>query len=82
MVSLSRASGAPILPLFCVQEEEGIFVVSIERPISGDAGMDRDQAREICIDRYVALLESYVKKYPEQYFSWHALSTPDVSLRT
>jgi lauroyl/myristoyl acyltransferase len=80
MVSLSRISGAPILPLFCVQEKPGIFAVVIEPPISEDACADRDRARETCIDRYVALLESYVKKYPEQYSSWHALSTPNITL--
>jgi hypothetical protein len=77
MVNLSRMSGAPILPLFCVRVTEKTAVVIIEPPITVDLSRDRARAAEMCIDRYVALLETYVKKYPEQYSSWHAVGTPD-----
>jgi hypothetical protein len=80
MVNLSRMSGAPILPLFCVSESEKTAVVIIEPPITLDLCRDRARAAEMCIDRYVALLETYVKRYPEQYSSWHAVGTPDQTL--
>jgi lauroyl/myristoyl acyltransferase len=80
MVSLSRLSGAPILPLFCVQESKSIIAVVIEPPIQANAVGDRDQALENCIDNYVSLLESYVKRHPEQYSGWHSPGTPEVTL--
>jgi lauroyl/myristoyl acyltransferase len=80
MASLSRVAGAPILPLFCVQEANGTVAVIIEPPILEDACLDRERAAEICIDRYVALLEFYVRKHPEQYSGWHSLGTWNIVL--
>jgi lauroyl/myristoyl acyltransferase len=74
MVSLSRITGAPILPIFCVQESNDRIVMTVEPPIRPDAALDRDRASEACISRYVDLLESYIKKYPGQYFHWHRLA--------
>jgi len=74
MVSLSRITGAPILPLFCVQEDSDKTAVIIEPPIALDSTKDRDSASELCIDQYVSLLESYIKRYPEQYRNWHGLT--------
>jgi len=74
MVSLSRITGAPILPLFCIQEDNNKTAVIIEPPFALDATKDRDSASELCIDQYVRLLESYIKRYPEQYRNWHGLT--------
>ena len=74
MASLSRVTGAPILPLFCVQEDSDKTAVIIESPIALDSTKDRDSALESCIDQYVSLLESYIKRYPEQYRHWDGLA--------
>jgi hypothetical protein len=74
MVSLSRITGAPILPLFCIQEDSDKTAVIIEPTIALDSAKDRDSASELCIDRYVNLLESYIKRYPEQYRNWHGFT--------
>jgi lauroyl/myristoyl acyltransferase len=70
MVSLSRITGAPILPLFCIQEDSDKTAVIIEPPIALDSTTDRDRASELGIDQYVSLLESYIRRYPEQYRNW------------
>ena len=75
MVSLAKITGAPILPIFCVQESNGRIVMTVEPPIRPDSRVDRDQASEACIARYVELLESYIRKYPGQYFDWHRLGS-------
>ena len=74
MASLSRITGAPILPLFCIQEDGDKTVVIIEPPIALDSTTDRDSASELCIDQHVNLLESYIRRYPEQYRNWHGLT--------
>jgi lauroyl/myristoyl acyltransferase len=71
MVSLSRSTGAPILPLFCVQEDPDTIAVIIEPSISTDRDIDRESVSDICIERYVRQLECYVKKHPDQYSNWH-----------
>ena len=76
MASLSRISGAPILPLFCVQENSDKIAVIIEPPLAFDSTTDRDRASELCIEQYVNLLESYIRRYPEQYRNWHGPSQP------
>jgi lauroyl/myristoyl acyltransferase len=76
MVSLSRITDAPILPLFCIQDSDNKIIIIVEPPIRWDATMDRDQASEMCIEQYVRLLDSYVKKYPGQYYGWHSCDAP------
>jgi lauroyl/myristoyl acyltransferase len=76
MISLSRFSGAPILPLFCIQETADRIAVIIEPPIEIDSKLDRDIALEMWIDRYIGLLEFYVKKYPGQFYNWHFRTDP------
>jgi lauroyl/myristoyl acyltransferase len=74
MVSLSRITGAPILPLFCIQEDSDKTVVIIEPPLAFDSTTDRDSASALGIDQYVNLLESYITRYPEQYRNWDGLT--------
>jgi lauroyl/myristoyl acyltransferase len=70
MASLARLSGATILPMFCIQENGENANVIIERPISIEPNEDRERCLEKSIRHYAALLESYIVKYPEQYFNW------------
>jgi KDO2-lipid IV(A) lauroyltransferase len=79
-VSLSRLAGAPILPLFCVRESDRSVALIIEPPIAGSPSDARGRAPEACIERYIALLESYVRRHPEQFWSWHSLGTPNITL--
>ena len=71
MVSLSRSTGAPILPVFCIQESKDTVAMIVEPPINVDSDMDRTRAAELCIERYVSLLEAHIKNYPRQYYNWH-----------
>jgi len=71
IVSLAKMSSAPILPIFCIHGKDGKTNLIIERPIliSPDAGRENNLGNIIL--QYLNLLESYVKKYPEQYRNWH-----------
>jgi lauroyl/myristoyl acyltransferase len=72
MVSLARATGAALLPMFCYRDETGRTRVVIERRIELEG--DRESARERAVAHYAARLEAYVRRYPEQYRTWHVLT--------
>lgn len=79
MVSMSKLSGAPILPLFCIKEESGKTTLIIKRPINMESVTDRKSGLESCVSIYANILETYIKLYPEQYRNWHLVGmAPDV----
>jgi lauroyl/myristoyl acyltransferase len=71
MVSLARLSGASILPIFCIENREGIACLIIEPPIKTEGKEGREQELKNSVAEYAGLLESYIRKYPEKYHSWH-----------
>jgi lauroyl/myristoyl acyltransferase len=73
MVSLAKFSGAPILPLFCVQENGNRTRLVIEPPLRIEIEGDREHNLEKTLKEYASLLESYVERYPEQYRNWQHL---------
>jgi len=80
MVSLAKLSGATILPLFCFRESGRRASVVIEGPIQIETNEDRDYCSEKSVRQYAGLLESYIRRYPEQYLHWEAyLRTPPVT---
>jgi lauroyl/myristoyl acyltransferase len=71
MVNLARQSGAALLPLFCVRERDGRIRVIVEPAIPVPSTGGRDARIEAPLRHYAALLESYLRRYPDQYKSWH-----------
>jgi lauroyl/myristoyl acyltransferase len=71
MVSLARQCGAALLPLFCVREQDGRVRVVIEPAIATAPDEDRATAVVAAIRQYAAILERYIRRYPDQYRSWH-----------
>lgn len=69
MVSLARTCGAALLPLFCVRADDGRVQVIIEPAIP----VPQDSREDIAapLRQYAALLESYIRRYPDQYRNWH-----------
>jgi lauroyl/myristoyl acyltransferase len=68
-VSLARITDTPILPLFCFADTMGTKL-TILPALEVPRRLQRDKAAEYCIHQFVALLESRVRKYPEQYRKW------------
>jgi KDO2-lipid IV(A) lauroyltransferase len=62
------ASGAVVLPAFIVGLPDGRYRAIIEEPLPIVAGGDRDAALRANLVAYVALLERYVRRYPEQWY--------------
>lgn len=76
MVSLAKISGAAILPIFCIQEKNGKTNLIIEPPILIETVVGREQVLEKGVLQYVSLLESYIRKYPQQYRNWTFQGSP------
>ena len=72
-VSLARLSGAPLLPVFCVEGADGRTRVIIEESLPPPRASTRDAGFESSLGRYATLLDRYVRQYPEQYRNWHLL---------
>ncbi len=73
MVSLARLSGAPLLPIFCVQEGDSAGILIIEGPVHIEKDAGREQGLEKSLREYAGLLEGYIRRYPELYRNWHLL---------
>ena len=73
IVSLAKISGAPVLPMFCVKGIDDRTSLIIEQPIQIERNADRERCLEDSVAQYISLLESYIKKYPEQYQKWRLL---------
>jgi KDO2-lipid IV(A) lauroyltransferase len=70
-VSLARSTGAPILPIFCFTDEEGVQRLVVEEPIELSRSGDRQAATAKVFSDYTDLLERYIRRFPEQWPRWH-----------
>lgn len=70
-MSLAKHAGAPLLPLFCWRDDDGQVRLVIEAPIDVERGALSAEAGAAA---YVRLLESYVRRYPSEYYGWHVQS--------
>ena len=68
---VAMATGAVVLPAFIVSVPGGRYRAIIEEPIPIEDAGDRDTALRRNIARYVAVLERYVGKYPEQWYCFY-----------
>ncbi len=64
-VILSMRTGAPIVPAFVIREGRGRFKAYVEEPIR--PGKGRGAFKDL-MGRCLAVMEEYVKRYPDQWF--------------
>jgi Kdo2-lipid IVA lauroyltransferase/acyltransferase len=69
VVSLARATGAPLLPTFGISGR--IRRVVIEPPVTLPATGDRDDADRTAIAAYVERLERRMRRHPSRFVNWH-----------
>lgn len=68
---VAMATGAVVLPAFIVSVPGGRYRAIIEEPIPIENAGDRDAALSRNVARYVAVLERYVRTYPEQWYCFY-----------
>lgn len=78
--TLARATRAPIVPVFMVREGSKGFHVRAEDPIEVAHTRNREHDLVEATQRMVAVYESYVRRYPLQWFNFHDFwATPEPS---
>lgn len=73
-VSLARITGASIVPIFCVTEANRERVI-LSNPIRFEENGNWNEAVMQGVSSYAALLESYIRRYPDHWHSWHKLAS-------
>jgi Kdo2-lipid IVA lauroyltransferase/acyltransferase len=68
---VAMASGAVVLPAFIVRAGPGRYRAIVEEPLPIDTNGDRDAALRRNLERYVAILERYVRQYPDQWYCFY-----------
>ena len=69
-VVLSAATGAPLIPCFVIREKNGHRVI-VEDPIEVIDKGDKEETIKFNTQRWSDIIESYIKKYPEQWVWMH-----------
>jgi lauroyl/myristoyl acyltransferase len=75
IVSLARASGAAVLPLFCLRQPDARPEVIIESEIEIDTSVGRDASLLAAVRRCAAILEGYSRRNPEQFYAWSEIGS-------
>ena len=65
---VAMASGATVLPAFIVRMPDGRYRAIVEEPLLVENGENRDLSLRRNLERYVAILERYVRQYPDQWY--------------
>jgi KDO2-lipid IV(A) lauroyltransferase len=73
---LSLRSGAPVIPTFLIREGVWAFRLFIEPPIWPEHDGAPEGAAQPLTRRYAAVLERYVKRFPEQWLLLHEAIVP------
>jgi KDO2-lipid IV(A) lauroyltransferase len=69
--TLARVTGAPLVPTFMVREGWKGFRAVAEEPIEVEHTADRAADLRAATERVVRIYESYVRRYPLQWFNFH-----------
>jgi KDO2-lipid IV(A) lauroyltransferase len=71
-ISLSRSTGAPVLPMFMVRNPDGItHTLFIEDPLEMRVGGSKQEDIRTDVQKYTDVIESYVQRYPAQWAWGH-----------
>lgn len=70
---LAAKTGAQLLPVFTVHDQNGKFVTTVEAPIDLSAYEEARPAVQAAVDAYAKRLEPWLRQYPDQWLSWGQL---------
>ena len=68
---VAMATGATVLPAFIVRVPDGRYRAVIEEPLEIERTGRSDEALSRNVARYVAILERYVRDYPDQWYCFY-----------
>jgi lauroyl/myristoyl acyltransferase len=77
-VHLAFISGAPLIPVFTVRADDGVYDISVGPPLAIPRAADVPPGfkldYEAVIRSYVAMLEPYVRRHPDQWLGWNTVT--------
>ena len=68
---LARKSGSPVLPLFMIRNPDGTHRLIFDEIIPWDAQESPEETIRHMTQRYTAVIEKFVRRYPDQWFWLH-----------
>jgi KDO2-lipid IV(A) lauroyltransferase len=68
---LALKTGAAVLPAFTFREEENKHRIVVEPPVSLEESGDTERDLVINTQKFTSLIESYIRKYPDQWLWVH-----------
>jgi lauroyl/myristoyl acyltransferase len=74
--ALSYRTGAVIVPSFITRNSDDTFTFAFEKPILPEMAADEDNAIKSIMGKYLPIVESYVKKYPGQWYVFRNFWNP------
>ncbi|MDD5496209.1 MAG: hypothetical protein PHP46_03800 [Candidatus Omnitrophica bacterium] len=66
--ALSQKLGSPIVPTFFIRQPDDTFKLIMEEPIYPEMGARDDGAIERLARKYITVMESYITRYPTQWY--------------
>ncbi|MDD5428583.1 MAG: lysophospholipid acyltransferase family protein [Candidatus Omnitrophica bacterium] len=69
--------GAPIIPTLIVRQPDDTFLMTFEEPIRADSAKKEDEAVPELGRKCASIIESYVKKYPTQWYVFKDMWSKD-----
>lgn len=80
-IKLALASGAPLVPIFSIRTPDGRVRIQIEEPIWVDPAAAELDGVHPALPQFAAILERYVKAYPEQWLLLQPAFVEDSDVR-
>jgi lauroyl/myristoyl acyltransferase len=74
--ALSYRTGAAIVPSFIIRNGDDTFTFTFEKPILPEAVGDEDNAIKGIMEKYLPIIEAYVKRYPGQWYVFRDFWNP------
>lgn len=69
--------GSALVPVFMIREPDDTFHFIMEELIVADEGLGEDEAIRELTERYLKILEKYIKRYPTQWYIFREFWTND-----
>lgn len=67
---MARTTGAVMLPLFCVQQQDFTHLAFIEEPVIISSTSDRKQDVRRITEEYTRVFETFINRHPEHWMFW------------
>ena len=67
-VMVAMKSGAPLIPVFIIKQQDGRYVGILEEAISVSVERDEGAALDTNLSRLSRVFETYIRRYPDQWY--------------